>query len=481
MSYIRIKHREMLEEIDNKYNYNIPKDWNVFVNEIASKHHNLIIKQAKDKCICTNCKHEFTTNKKVKEYEKCPNCKNTYMIRRNNLKNYFFENIAVMLDKVDSQLILRLFEIKSNYDSQNSYYGFKVSSVEYARMLLFHDEYTFVNDRVSRGTGPIYIYHCSNPGNWRKYTRYYGLTSKGYVYANNLKEILEDTEYKYSMVWDLAKHIKFFDIQEVLSDAKYSNKVEMLTKAKLYNLAIESRRIYGNGKFENIFGVSKTFYPFMKKYNITIKQLDRLKILKETDIKKIRYLERYSFNALEKICKYISINRFIKYAKMNRSKVDTHMYGDYLKFASLLGFDLKDNLYAFPKDLKKKHDEYMEQYKIKNQEVINNAILKRGKVLSINAYKSKKFIITPASSLDALIDESKQQHNCVRTYAEDYADGECDIYFMRDIKNRKQSLVTVEVQDNEIVQSRTKYNNNPSKQQLKFLQRWEEKVLKGAA
>ena len=37
--------------------------------------------------------------------------------------------------------------------------------------------------------------------------------------------------------------------------------------------------------------------------------------------------------------------------------IDIHMYKDYLRFAKLLGLDLKNNRYAFPKNLKESHDE----------------------------------------------------------------------------------------------------------------------------
>ena len=91
------------------------------------------------------------------------------------------------------------------------------------------------------------------------------------------------------------------------------------------------------------------------------------------------------------------------------------------------------------------------------------------------------FIIMPAGSLKALQNESEQQSNCVKTYAERYAHGKCDIYFMREVDKPKKSLVTVEVKNNEVVQSRIKYNNNPSEKQLEFLRKWENKVLKGVA
>lgn len=203
---------------------------------------------------------------------------------------------------------------------------------------------------------------------------------------------------------------------------------------KLYNLALRADEFRNKGSFKEIFGVSKDYYPFMKRNNITYLQLKILRLLKEKDMKKIKYLQHFvsygeSISDLEEISNYISLNRFIKYSKMHHRKVKTYLYKDYLRFAKILGLDLKDNRYAFPKNL----------------------------------------------------DESKQQNNCVRTYAEKYADGTCDIYFMRDIKSQDKSLVTVEVKNNAIVQSRTKNNNDPNEKQLKFLYSWENAILKGAA
>ena len=92
-------------------------------------------------------------------------------------------------------------------------------------------------------------------------------------------------------------------------------------------------------------------------------------------------------------------------------------------------------------------------------------------------FENKKYIIIPAKSISALIDESKQQNNCVRTYAERIAKNECDIYFMRFISSQDKSLVTVEVRNNKIVQKRTKNNEKTSKEQDKFLNLWERKIL----
>ena len=52
---------------------------------------------------------------------------------------------------------------------------------------------------------------------------------------------------------------------------------------------------------------------------------------------------------------------------------------------------------------------------------------------------------------------------------------------MRNIKNPKKSLVTIEVRNNTIVQSRIKNNNQPTENELKFLKEWEQNILKGVA
>ena len=52
---------------------------------------------------------------------------------------------------------------------------------------------------------------------------------------------------------------------------------------------------------------------------------------------------------------------------------------------------------------------------------------------------------------------------------------------MRSTDKPKKSLVTVEVKNNKVVQSRIKNNNNPNEKQIQFLQKWEQSVLKEAA
>ena len=187
------------------------------------------------------------------------------------------------------------------------------------------------------------------------------------------------------------------------------------------------------------------------------------------------------YGTINEIIEYININRLYQYLTKYKGKVDLDLYRDYLRFVKLIGLDLKNKKYIFPDNLRKKHDELEKDYEIHNKNVLNNLISKRYELLKENIYKDKKFIIIPAKSIEDLEDESRQQSNCVRTYSEKYAKGRTDIYFMRFLKSKDKSLVTVEVKNNKVVQSRTKFNNLPEENQLKFLKSWETKILQRCA
>ena len=486
MGYIKKAHRKILEILDDMPS--VPNGWDKFVNKRAI-YHNLIIKSSKNKCFCTNCKSYFISKKKINQEVRCPNCHNTYLIRRSNLKYHEFKDYISILDKVNDIFVIRYFELKTVIDAMHEHH---TSVVEFAREIPTDNYYrdVYVNERVAKCQQYIHIYHENgyyiNDKKWRQYTRGYSLIDYSIVFPNNIKKLLKDTEYKYSCIWDIARHSTYIDLLQLLKEKEQIPIVEMLCKMKLYNLAQMAQKFKNFDSFQKIFGISKDYYEFMKKHNITYTQLKILKLLKEKNIRKIHYLENYvsydnNTTNLEEITEYISLNRFIKYSKMHHGKIRTYLYKDYLRFAKLLGYDLKNNKYAFPKDLEKEHDKLSKQYKIQCNQLMKKAIVKRGKELSINKYQNNKFIIFPALTVESLKDESKQQNNCVQTYAEKYATGTCDIYFMRDVNQPKKSLVTIEVKNNKVVQSRIKNNQSPDKKQLAFINKWEQKVLKGVA
>lgn len=71
-------------------------------------------------------------------------------------------------------------------------------------------------------------------------------------------------------------------------------------------------------------------------------------------------------------------------------------------------------------------------------------------------------------------DESVQMNNCVSSYIDKVIDGKCHILFLRHEDNLDKSLVTIEVQENKIVQALQKFNNPLTEEQKSIVDKWNE-------
>lgn len=475
MAYLKKEYKKLLERIDKELK--IPKGWYFFVKK-EQKKQNFIIKE-NGKYTCKNCNIEIKSNKRINEYEKCPKCDNTYLIKQKNYTFHIFKKVLILVDKLEDKWIIRLFEIFTRYTKNIIYHS---KPVEYARIVIDNkkkEKIEFANDRaVGTMCGALYINHTNEGKKWRLYNKNYRfLDTYGKVYDKNLQKIFQDTEYKYSQLWEIAKRNDMIDIEYYLLNNLPST--ELLAKMGLYKLAVYSEHFNKGKSFKERFGVDKSYYEFMKKNNIDKNELDILKIYQKTNIDDIKFLSQFNTFDLERIKEYVSLDRFVQYAKQNR-KFDIQMYKDYLRFLEDLKIDFKNKKYLFPKNLKQKHDEYLRQIRIKNNAEIDRAIKRRYRKLKKNIYSNNKYIVMPAKNFTELEDESTQQNHCVRNYAEKYGKGDCDIYFMRKINEINKSFVTIEVEKGKIVQSRTKDNKRPNSNQKRFLNKWENEVLKVA-
>ena len=126
----------------------------------------------------------------------------------------------------------------------------------------------------------------------------------------------------------------------------------------------------------------------------------------------------------------------------------------------------------------KSHDKLLKQINdIENKEIVEKIKI-RYEELKDNTYQNEKYIVYPVPTFADLIAESSMQNNCVRTYNKRYAEKEVDLYLMRLLSRKNKSLVTIEVKDNIVVQSKIKNNNSCSKEQLLFINEWQNTILK---
>lgn len=473
--YIKKKDRELFKHIDN--NLTIPTRWLKFV-EKQRIHHNLIIKD-KNNYRCTNCSFTFISNKKINDKCKCPNCKNSYLVKSDKLQSYTFKDQLAIFDKVDDYYIERVFQLESHYShgSTDHYYCFEWGRNIYDKY--FSCLFQIMNDNTVGTISGYWIrYKEEFNSNW-KYSNSYNAPIAYFdwfiYYPYNIRKILnDDPDYKYSQLWELVKHIEYCNLIYLLKN--YNSSIELLTKMKLYNLALNPKTFLFKTNFkERFMGLSKDYLPFIKRYNLTLNELEILSLIKEKNIKLIKMISK--LDNYRDLLIFINIKKAFNLTDLNEN--NCREYNDYLTMVKTMKFDIKNPKYIYPKNIIEAHNKIEKEYNINKDNLIKEAIKLRATEISKNTYKNNKYVIFPANSIEALEDESSQQHNCVRTYAERIAKGVCDIYFMRLIADKTKSLVTVEVSCSEIVQKRTKNNQQTTKEQDKFLDMWERKILKG--
>ncbi len=476
--YIKKEIRDFIEKMPKETK--LAKEWIRFIKKIDESH-NLLIEHGKEEYECTNCgKYSYgklLNDRNYKYYDICRFCGKKYEIRRSNLKNYFFLYNLAIVDNMNNKLVIRYYEVYRRYNHITR--RFTNSIVEFARYVPEFDVF-LLNNRCPRGQN---IYHFGKIKKWRIFGgKYYGNESYESIYLKDIDEKKKGTSYQYIPLGDVINHledIRYNSLCRVFKLAKY-NSFELLIKSGLYNLALECPEKFNeNGSFEKRFGVKKEFYKFMKKHDITDKELSVLRLIKRPNIEIIRTLLKISYFNLEDLKranKYINLVNLAEYSK-KQSDISIHSYLDYIENLERVGIPLTKKR-LLPDNFTTAHDISVEKVKIVENKLLNKKILQRYKQLKKNKYEDDKFIIRPAKSLKDMKDEAKQQHNCVYiNYSEKYANGNTDIYFLRRLKKPKESLVTVEVLDGKIRQKYQKRNTAINKDQSNFLKLWEKEVL----
>ena len=89
------------------------------------------------------------------------------------------------------------------------------------------------------------------------------------------------------------------------------------------------------------------------------------------------------------------------------------------------------------------------------------------------SYKDYQFIYP--SSTEEIKQEAVQQNNCVASYIDKVIDGKCHILFLRKKNKLNESLVTIEVRNNHIVQARRRFNDPVTPEDQEVIDKWNER------
>ena len=444
----------------------IPSNIILKIKDIANS--TILYNYEEDKNICPICLNELECNK-------CVHCNKTY----NEDRYIFIDNDTEKYD-----FIYYVFDVKDN-----RVFLYELNTSVPIKLPKYFESYKNIKTSIKtvyevRKDGIYDIINNKN-NSFKELSKSLvedeNFSNNVWLYVDNLDKLKNTDVYKYSNIWLLKDYFNnnIFDLYNITYYPVYTREFEYLVKMELYNLAIDGCAYLNKGNsFKSVFGVDKKYYNFMKEINITTSLFKALQLYPTYDIELLKFIDNYCcyFNELKK---YVDIKKLKEYFdKQKLLKENINEYYDYIEWCIKLKLNIKNRKVLFPKDFMEEHDRLEKQIIINKDSKINNKIESISKILSINVYEDDKYVIFPASSIDSLLDESRQMHNCVRTYVEKYGNNECQIYFMRYKDNINKSLITIEVNGNKVVQAREKYNKNISEEERKIINRFENSLLK---
>jgi hypothetical protein len=128
----------------------------------------------------------------------------------------------------------------------------------------------------------------------------------------------------------------------------------------------------------------------------------------------------------------------------------------------------------YPRYLSTLHNITQKNYKIKEDEILNEKfqnVISDMKNSSIE-YSDDQYVVVLPKDVKDLINEGQNLSHCVASYYKRMANNETNIVFLRKKNNINQSLITIEIKQNLIVQAKGKNNSEPKEKEKEFIKKY---------
>lgn len=227
-----------------------------------------------------------------------------------------------------------------------------------------------------------------------------------------------------------------------------------------------------------------TFMEVAEKYNFTLDSIFAPGYYSRALLENLEYLNKTCGYDIKRTAKYLLND--VDYQGMNTREV--YVNAGLLKDYAKMSFEVLGNtkFTKYPSYLKTYHDIAQRNYRVKEDEILNNKFVavktdtqERLTKLDIN---HKKFTVLVPESMKDIITEGARQHHCVASYAKTMVNRETTILFMRLKEDPEEALITVEVRNlfsngNKpfIAQARGHSNRSLNEEEFEFLTSWAKK------
>lgn len=296
-------------------------------------------------------------------------------------------------------------------------------------------------------------------------------------------------------------------IWDYLNVYSKNRRTEMLVKMNMPYLVRTQMKGYAaglNGRAKNPWDYLKIYKSRLKGFQCTdgneyklleIYRMERKFKLNFTD-EEIKTLKELDVHRVGDCLKYMTVkqlvNRVQKYSKSMKKRIPEVMttYSDYLKIKAELGYDMKNSIFVYPRDLKAEHDKVV----IEKSEKESNELAQKMNIKFVDiekrfkkanklySFQSGKLFIRPAKCAAEIVNEGRLLHHCVggETYLSKHANKKSIILFLR--TEEDVPYITVEMNpDGQIAQWYGDYDEKPDKAKItKWLNKYTKQLNKEA-
>ena len=431
-------------------------------------------------CICGNCGKFFvTTDIPIrKDTTTCPLCGNIgyWEWQRITYKSYFGSSVGLIQCTTDGNLVIRSYYVSQEY-MQGQAADRKI--VETKRCFLRLGDVHTVNNG----------YAYTKNGYRRQWKEIESKVSDIAAIYPGWKIAVKKSALKYCDVEMLCG--KPICTEEIINALKtYANNpaIEMYAKAGMGKLVWFLLQKQGKTQYVNRRGKSikaQLKIDSKERINNLIEhegRIDYLKVYQREKKKGLKYTEQQidflakiqgfykgETNA-EYLLQYMSIQKLINRIEKYKSQEGGYKYTnatlsayhDYLRMREELGYDMTNEVFIYPNNLKEKHDQMVrekneranELHMAKMQEKYSQIAERYETLCKRYCFEKDGYCICPAKNAAEIVAEGRSLHHCVGrdTYLKRHAEGESFILFLRKQETPDIPYYTIEIRKNEIVQ-----------------------------
>lgn len=458
-------------------------------------------------CICGNCGKHFIKGSIKREMQPedylppkkgemgtCPHCGNQGPWEWKRVTHIFYEsyNMLILQETTDHDLVARTFLISQDYNQR----GATRKCIEIRRIFFRKgDTYKFYNRYCYSSKGYKRTWDTSSGGEgYQEDVIYTGWEEE--IKHSNFKYFFDICQYAFGT----GEKQRSWIMLKALEACANNPAMEMFFKTGMYKLVDFMIRSKGITKY--IDRRAKTPLKQLRLKDKTM--LNRLvKEKGDTDYLKVLQLETKtgehytekqekfivdiykSWNGekkLKKLLTYMSLEKLMNRVERYK-KEDNHSlyqvidrYCDYLEMRKELGYDMKNEVFLFPKSLEEKHQEMVDEKNKRADELYitrmkseYGEIEKKFKKLDKKYHYEKDGLeIRPAKDAEEIVMEGRKQHHCVgrEIYLERHNQGKSFILLLRKTEEPNVPYYTIEIREDRILQWYGKFDKKPDEEKI---------------